>query len=66
MQTTVDLDETLVREAMRLSHTATEQEVIERALWELLRKLKKQQLAQLRGRVDWEGDLAAQRTVSNE
>ncbi len=66
MQTTIELDETLIRETMRLSQTTTEQEVIERALWDLLRKLKKQQLAQLRGRVDWEGDLSRERTLADE
>lgn len=66
MQTTVELDEALVRETMRLSETTTEQEVIERALQELLRKLKKQQLAALRGQIGWEGDLLRQREHTDE
>lgn len=66
MQTTVELDDELVRETMRLSEANTEQELIERALWELLQKLKKQQLTQLRGRIAWEGDLLLQRENADE
>ncbi len=42
---------------MKLSEERTKREVIENALHERLRILKRKKLAALRGKVKWEGDL---------
>ncbi len=51
---------------MQLSQIQNPQEVVRLALVELLRKLKKKELAALRGAIDWDGDLNAMRTTVDE
>lgn len=66
MQTTVEVSDQLLREGMELSHIDTPQELINTALFEFLRKLKKRELAALRGNIEWEGDLSQMRTTPDE
>ncbi|WKZ59594.1 MAG: type II toxin-antitoxin system VapB family antitoxin [Cyclobacteriaceae bacterium] len=56
-RTNVVLDDDLIAEIMKLSEEKTKREVIENALHERLRILKRKKLAALRGKVKWEGDL---------
>jgi len=60
-RTNVVLDETLVEEAKQSTGLHTTRSVIEHALRELLRHEKQRKLLELRGKVDWDGDLDAMR-----
>lgn len=58
VRTNVVLDERLVREAMELTGIETKREVLDEAL-RMLVKIKGQRVIhELRGTVEWEGDLA--------
>ena len=57
MRTTLDLPEQLLAEAMRLTGSKTKTAVIVRALEELVRKARLQELKACRGRVDLDIDL---------
>lgn len=57
MRTTIDLPESLVAEAMKLSHHKTKTAVIVSALEEFVRKIKIQKLKKYRGKVDLTIDL---------
>ena len=61
MRTNIDLNDQLVRQALELTQARTKKEVVELALQNLVSTLQRQQLLQLRGKVDWEGDLEAMR-----
>ena len=57
MRTTLDLPESLLQEAMSLTHTQTKTEVIKLALSNLIQKEKIQELKSFFGRLDLEIDL---------
>lgn len=57
MRTNIELDDTLVREAMNLTKLRTKKEMVNFALEALIKKMKKQELASLWGSNIWEGDL---------
>ena len=57
MRTTLDLPETLVKDAMSASHQKTKTAVIIAALQDLVRKNRLQELRRYRGRVDLNLDL---------
>ena len=61
MLTNIDLDETLVSTAMRLSGERTKRAVVARALAELIRIERLRALRGARGTLTWKGDLAAMR-----
>lgn len=61
MRTNVVLDETLVEQAKTLTGIKTTREVIDEALRLLIRLREQGQVAELRGRLRWEGDLAVWR-----
>lgn len=61
MRTNVVLDETLVEQAKALTGIKTTRGVIDEALRLLIRLREQGQVAELRGRLRWEGDLAALR-----
>ena len=56
-RTNIVIDETLVERAKSLTGIRTTREVVDFALKELVRRTRLQDLLDLRGRVDWEGDL---------
>jgi Arc/MetJ family transcription regulator len=66
MRTTVELNDDLVLQTMQLSRIESTEELLKTALYEFLRKLKKRELASLRGAIEWEGDLNQMRTSPNE
>jgi Arc/MetJ family transcription regulator len=49
MKTLIDIDETLLKEAMKLSKAPTKKETIQRALSELVRVCRRQSLKSLAG-----------------
>lgn len=61
LRTNIELDEKLVKDAMRLTRKKTKKELVNYALEELVRKLKRKKLLELEGRVKWAGNLDAMR-----
>ena len=61
MRTNVVLDETLVEQAKLLTGIKTTRGVIDEALRLLIQLREQSQVGELRGRLRWEGDLAALR-----
>jgi len=60
-RTNVVLDDTLVEECQRLTGIKTRRALIDFALRELLRHGQQKRLLELKGTVQWEGDLSAWR-----
>jgi Arc/MetJ family transcription regulator len=60
-RTNVVLDGKLVREAMELTGISTKRALIDEALRMLIRIRKQEQIRELFGTVEWEGDLDAMR-----
>jgi len=56
-RTNIVLNDDLIKEIMKFSEEKTKREVVEMALQEHLRMLKRRKLASLRGKINWEGDL---------
>jgi Arc/MetJ family transcription regulator len=56
MRTTIDIDESLLREAMRLSGIRTKKGVVEAALRLLIEVHGQTSIRRLRGTVRWEGE----------
>lgn len=56
-RTNIELDDKLVEEAMKLAHKKTKKEVVNYALDELVKKLKRKKLLELEGQVEWTGNL---------
>ncbi|HWY34825.1 MAG TPA: type II toxin-antitoxin system VapB family antitoxin [Nitrosopumilaceae archaeon] len=63
MRTNIVLNDKLIKEAMRLSHTQTKKEVVDLALQNFVAYLKRQKLKSLFGKVKWEGHLKKMRGV---
>ena len=61
MRTNIDIDDRLMRQAMRSSGARTKRAVVEEALRLLILTRGQSSVRRLRGRVDWEGDLNASR-----
>ena len=57
----IALDDRLVKEALNLTHLKTKKEVVNYALEELVRKIKRKGLLKLEGKVRWEGSLSEMR-----
>jgi Arc/MetJ family transcription regulator len=63
MRTNIDIDDRLMSEAMRASDKATKRAVVEEALRLLVQTRRQAGIRRLRGKVAWEGDLKANRTL---
>ncbi len=61
MRTNIDIDDRLMREAMRTSGARTKRAVVEEALRLLVQTKGQGSIRRLRGKVAWEGDLDASR-----
>mgnify|MGYP003439358026 CR=1 FL=1 len=57
MRTNIDIDEKLMSEAMKLMGTRTKKETVEKALEAQVAIKRQLGMRQLRGKVDWQGDL---------
>ena len=64
MRTTLDLPDSLMQDAMKVSHQKTKTAVIIAALQDLVRKNRLQELRQFKGRVDLDLDLNVTRKRS--
>lgn len=60
-RTNIELDEELMNEAMQLTQMKTKKELVNYALKELVRKVKRKNLLLLEGKVKWEGNLGEMR-----
>ncbi|NEX18459.1 MAG: DUF2191 domain-containing protein [Halochromatium sp.] len=61
-RTNIVLDTELVDTAMRLTGLRTRQALIDHALRELVRHEQQMKLLELKGQIDWDGDLDAMRS----
>lgn len=61
MRINIELDEKLIKDAMCCSGATTEREVIENALRLLIRLKSQEEVRNLRGQLQWEGDLETMR-----
>ena len=61
MRTNIDIDDQLMRQAMRSSGAKTKRAAVEEALRLLIQTRGQASLRRLRGKVTWEGDLYTSR-----
>lgn len=57
LRTNIELDERLIKEAMRFSDYRTKKEIVNCALSEFVRKLKRRNILKLMGSNCWAGNL---------
>lgn len=62
MRTNIVIDEQLMQDVLRATGLKTKREAVELALRALLRLRQQARIRELRGRLDWQGDLEAMRT----
>lgn len=63
MRTNIELDDELVREALKISKLKTKKDVVNEALKQFVASLKKKQLLSIREKDTWVGDLGQMREV---
>lgn len=61
MRTNIDIDDTLIKDALAITGARTKREVVEEGLRELIRIRRQRRILELRG-IGWDGDLDAMRT----
>ena len=61
LRTNIELDEKLVKEAMKFTHKKTKKEIVNYALEELVKRFKRKKLLELEGKVQWTGNLDGMR-----
>lgn len=57
MRTNIDIDDDLLAEAQRIAGTSTKKDTVHVALRELVRRKARRSVLDLKGTVDWQGDL---------
>ncbi|KKL86961.1 hypothetical protein LCGC14_1939470 [marine sediment metagenome] len=57
LRTNIELDEKLVKEAMKFTHKKTKKELVNYALEELIKRFKRRKLLELEGKVEWTSNL---------
>lgn len=62
MRTNIVIEDKLMRDALRATGLKTKREAVELGLQTLVRLSKQSEIRQLRGKLDWQGDLEAMRT----
>lgn len=62
MRTNIDIDDALLKEAMKISKASTKKDLVHKALQEYVKMHKRKILVSLRGKVKWEGDLNEMRS----
>jgi Arc/MetJ family transcription regulator len=61
MRTNIDIDDKLMKQAMKATGASTKKSTVDAALRLAVRLKKQGQIRRLFGKVQWEGDLAAMR-----
>ena len=62
MRTNIEIDDKLMKDALRVTGAKTKKEAVELGLRTLLDLRSQEKARELRGRITWEGDLNAMRT----
>ena len=62
MRTNIEIDDKLMKDALRASGAKTKREAVELGLKSLVQLRAQEKARELRGKVTWEGDLDAMRT----
>ena len=62
MRTNININDDLLEKAMKVSKAKTKKEAVERGLRALIKQAAREDMRQLRGKVDWEGDLEEMRS----
>lgn len=62
MRTNIEIDDKLMKDALRLTGVKTKREAVELGLRTLLRLRQQEEIRRFRGKLAWEGDLSAMRT----
>jgi Arc/MetJ family transcription regulator len=57
MRTNIEIDDKLMKEAMKVSKSKSKKELVNHALEELIRLDKRKKMLSLFGKVKWEGNL---------
>ena len=57
MRTNIEIDDKLMRRAMKAAGAKTKRETVEKGLELLIRIEGQQRIRELRGKIDWQGDL---------
>ncbi len=66
IRTNIVLDTRLIHTGLKMTGLKTRRELVDFALRELVRHEQQKKLLDLKGRIQWEGDLEAMRTDVNE
>ena len=62
MRTNIEIDDKLMRDALRYTGAKTKREAVELGLRTLVQLGKQVEVRKMRGKLQWEGDLDAMRT----
>lgn len=62
MRTNIEIDDRLMKDALRVTGAKTKKEAVELGLKTLIQLQAQEKARQLRGKITWEGDLDAMRT----
>jgi Arc/MetJ family transcription regulator len=62
MRTNIDIDDALMKAALKASGAKTKKEAVEIGLRTLLRLHEQEKVRRFRGKLDWRGDLESMRT----
>lgn len=56
-RTNIDLNDRILKEAGKLTHLKTKKEIVNYAMEELVKRLRRKKILELEGKVKWEGNL---------
>lgn len=62
MRTNIVIDDELMDEALKVSHLKTKKDAVEEGLKLLVQRKKQENIKDLRGKLNWKGDLEDMRT----
>jgi len=62
MRTNIEIDDKLMKDTLRATGLKTKREAVELGLRTVLHLRQQERIRQLRGKINWEGDLDAMRT----
>lgn len=62
MRTNIEINDKLMKDALRATGAKTKREVVEMGLRTLVQLRAQEKVRELRGKIAWEGDLDAMRT----
>ncbi len=65
MRTNIDIDDKLLKQAMKASNTTTKKAAVEAALRQMVQIHSQGAIRRVRGKVRWSGDLEAMRLGQN-